>query len=94
MKIDSFIDSLRTPPVNQPTAPRPAQEVSQVPAVRPARSDSVQISDAGRRLNTEQRAAIEPDRVAELRQRALSGAYSTLDVVDQVARRILTRGDL
>ena len=29
-----------------------------------------------------------------LRQKVLAGAYNSLDVVDQVARRILTRGDL
>ena len=30
----------------------------------------------------------------ELRNKVLTGAYNTLDVVDQVARRILSRGDL
>ncbi|WP_337172033.1 flagellar biosynthesis anti-sigma factor FlgM [Gemmatimonas aurantiaca] len=94
MKINSYIDSLRTPPANQTATPRPAQEVAQAPATRPVKSDSVQISDAGRRMNAEQRDALDPDRVAELRQKVLSGAYNTLDVVDQVARRILTRGDL
>ncbi|HEY0931746.1 MAG TPA: flagellar biosynthesis anti-sigma factor FlgM [Gemmatimonas sp.] len=94
MKINSYIDSLRTTPVNPSTVQRPAQEVAQSPAVRPVKSDSVQISDAGRRLNAEQREAIDPERVAELREKVLSGAYNTLDVVDQVARRILTRGDL
>jgi anti-sigma28 factor (negative regulator of flagellin synthesis) len=36
----------------------------------------------------------DPERVAELRTKVLNGAYNTLDVVDQVARRILLRGDL
>ncbi|MCA2986373.1 MAG: hypothetical protein INH02_03015, partial [Gemmatimonas sp.] len=44
--------------------------------------------------NAEQNDAFAPEREAELRQRVLSGAYNTLDVVDQVARRILSRGDL
>jgi hypothetical protein len=38
--------------------------------------------------------AYDPERVAELRNKVLTGAYNTLDVVDQVARRILQRGDL
>ncbi len=94
MKINSYIDSLRTAAVKPTTTQRPASEVEPAPVTRPVKSDSVQISDAGRRMNTEQREALDPDHVAELRQRVLSGAYNTLDVVDQVARRILTRGDI
>lgn len=94
MKINGYIDSLRPTPTSTPAVQRPTQAVTQAPAPRPVKSDSVQISDAGRRLNAEVREAIDPERVAELRQKVLSGAYNTLDVVDQVARRILTRGDL
>lgn len=94
MKINGYIDSLRPTPTSAPAVQRPAQEVTQVPATRPVKSDSVQISDAGRRLVAETREPFDPERVAELRQKVLSGAYNTLDVVDQVARRILTRGDL
>jgi negative regulator of flagellin synthesis FlgM len=90
----SNIDSLRPTPASTPAAPRPAQEITQSPATKPVKSDSVQISDTGRRLNTEQANALNPERVAELRTKVLTGAYNTLDVVDQVARRILTRGDL
>lgn len=94
MKINGYIDSLRPTPASTPAVQRPVQEVTQAPAKRPATSDSVQISDAGRRLSAEAREALDPERVTELRQKVLSGAYNTLDVVDQVARRILTRGDL
>jgi anti-sigma28 factor (negative regulator of flagellin synthesis) len=90
----SNIDSLRPTPASTPAVPRPAQEITQSPATKPVKSDSVQISDMGRRLNTEQANALNPERVAELRTKVLTGAYNTLDVVDQVARRILTRGDL
>ena len=62
------------------------------------RTDSVQISDTGRslasRAQADERARMDPERVAELRQKVYEGAYHALDVVDQVARRILTRGDL
>lgn len=94
MKINGYIDNLRTTPISTPAVQRPIQEVSPVPAVKPVKSDSVQISDEARRLNAEQKDSFNPERVTELRQKVLSGAYNTLDVVDQVARRILTRGDL
>ncbi len=93
MRIPGSLDPIRLTPSSNP-AQRPAQEITQTPAAKPVKSDSVSFSDAGRKLATEQRAELAPDRVAELRQKALSGAYNTLDIVDQVARRILTRGDL
>ncbi len=90
----SSLDPLRPTPASIPAVQRPAQEIAQSPAAKTVKSDSVQISDAGRRLNTEEANAMTPERVAELRTKALNGAYNTLDAVDQVARRILTRGDL
>ena len=60
--------------------------------------DTVQISDDARALaaRAEQSTAdqMDPSRVSELRRKVYEGAYNSLDVVDQVARRILTRGDL
>lgn len=94
MKINGYIDSLRPTPNSTPAVQRPVQEVPQAPAARPVKSDSVQISSEARRMNAEQQDALNPERVAELREKVLNGAYNTLDVVDQVARRILTRGDL
>jgi flagellar biosynthesis anti-sigma factor FlgM len=94
MKINGYTDSLRTTPVGTPAAQRPAQEITQAPAAKPVKSDSVQISDEARRLSAEQKDSVDPERVSELRQKVLSGAYNSLDMVDQVARRILTRGDL
>jgi anti-sigma28 factor (negative regulator of flagellin synthesis) len=59
------------------------------------RSDSVQISDAGRALSTgEASGTLSNERVAELRRRVLEGAYNTTHVVSQVAQRILDRGDV
>jgi anti-sigma28 factor (negative regulator of flagellin synthesis) len=60
------------------------------------RSDSVQISDAGRALATggpTGTGSLSAERVAELRKRVLEGAYNSANVVDQVAKRILERGD-
>ena len=60
-----------------------------------AKSDSVQISDAGRALSTgESSGTLSRERVAELRRRVLEGAYNTTHVVNQVAKRILDRGDV
>lgn len=94
MKINSYIDSLRPTPTSSSAVQRPAQEVAQIPASRPVKSDSVQISDEARRMSAAPRESLDPERIAELRQKVYAGAYNTLDVVDQVARRILTRGDL
>ena len=62
------------------------------------KTDSVQISDKGRSLaasaGTDARGGIDQTRVAELRKKVYEGAYNSLDVVDQVARRIISRGDL
>jgi anti-sigma28 factor (negative regulator of flagellin synthesis) len=72
--------------------------VEPAPEASPVRRDSVQISATGRslagRIEAEDRVALDPERVAELRRKVYEGAYNTLDVVDQVARRILSRGDL
>jgi hypothetical protein len=63
------------------------------------RSDKVSISDAGRALAAREGAAdvsapLDPTRAARIRDRVLSGAYDTLEVVDAVARRLLVSGDL
>lgn len=61
------------------------------------KSDSVQISDAGRTLSASGASgtgSLSAERVAELRKRVLEGAYNTTHVVDQVAKRILERGDV
>jgi anti-sigma28 factor (negative regulator of flagellin synthesis) len=47
-----------------------------------------------RRAEQDTKSTFDPERVAELRTKVLTGAYNTLDVVDQVARRIISRGDL
>jgi anti-sigma28 factor (negative regulator of flagellin synthesis) len=75
-------------------ASRPADQVGSSSPASPVKSDSVQISDAGRSLAGRVADDFDPERVAELRTKVLNGAYNTLDVVDQVARRILLRGDL
>jgi negative regulator of flagellin synthesis FlgM len=74
----------------QQQAPRPAQPAQ--------RGDQVQISEAGRALAAKTadpvREALSPERVAEVRERILSGAYNSLEVVEQVARKMLASGDI
>ena len=53
-----------------------------------SRSDTVSISDAGRAP------AARGARLQDIRERILRGAYDTDEVVGEVARRILDRGDL
>ena len=97
MKIyGTLFDPIRSDRANGITSPDTRgvdgaqQPVSPVSPVGP-RTDSVEISDRGRTL-----AALDadPERVAELRRKVYEGAYNSLDLVDQVARRILVRGDL
>ena len=65
-------------------------------AGRPARTDSVQISDAARALAGGEAAGgpLTPERTAELRKKVLEGAYNSLNVVDHVAKKLLERGDV
>lgn len=63
------------------------------------RTDSVAISDAGRALSsspasTKAAASLTPERVADLRKKVLAGAYNSTHVVDAVAKRLLSTGDV
>jgi len=61
------------------------------------RSDKVSISEAGRALAARKggadRASFDPSRASQIRDRVLSGAYNTPEVVDALARRLLDSGD-
>jgi hypothetical protein len=45
-------------------------------------------------MDAKGRAELGPERVTEIRQRILEGAYNSIEVVDEVARRMLERGDI
>jgi negative regulator of flagellin synthesis FlgM len=98
MKVYGSLDPLRPDRANGGVSPTPRHGDGPAQPVQPvsptaARSDSVEISDRGRSM-AGRADAVDPERVAELRRKVYEGAYNSLDVVDQVARRILTRGDL
>ena len=89
----------RATPVG-PAKGGPSGAAQPAPAATPAapRNDSVQISDAGRALagteGGERTASLSGERVEQLRKKVLEGAYNSVQVVDQVAQRILSSGDL
>jgi negative regulator of flagellin synthesis FlgM len=83
----------------QPAIPADSDGVRSVTQVAPSadRSDKVSISDAGRALAaraSDPTASLDPAQAARIRDRVLSGAYDTLEVVEAVARRLLESGDL
>jgi anti-sigma28 factor (negative regulator of flagellin synthesis) len=78
----------------------PAQGVA---AVRRDTRDTVAISDDARAMAARgpeagaaqgARAPMSTERVEELRKKVLEGAYNQAHVVDQVARRLLSAGDV
>ncbi|HEX3868006.1 MAG TPA: hypothetical protein VHV78_14690 [Gemmatimonadaceae bacterium] len=92
-KASQSVDTVDAPSV-QSAAPTPAAT---------DRSDKVQISDAGRALaargsdsasDAQSSSGLDPAKADRIRGRILSGAYNTLDVVDTVARRVMSSGDL
>ncbi len=105
MNIRSITNSYGPQRVTAPTAGSPAKGGSDAaPAAAPsgaARQDSVAISDAGRALSGGEAPAakaangsLTPERVAGLRKKVLEGAYNSTHVVDSVAKRLLSTGDV
>ena len=67
------------------------------PVAPHGRQDSVSISDSGRALagsDAARSGGITPERVADLRKKVLEGAYNSAHVVDAVAKRLLSTGDV
>jgi anti-sigma28 factor (negative regulator of flagellin synthesis) len=59
---------------------------------QPTRSDRVELSAQGRALA--EGSSLTPDRIHQIRQNILQGAYDSADVVDKVAQSILKSGDI
>jgi negative regulator of flagellin synthesis FlgM len=95
MKITNTSPStVRPADAKAPAAPASQPQTAAKPAA--PRSDSVQISDAGRALSgaDAKGSSLTPERTAQIRQRLLSGAYHSTEMADQVAKRILDKGDV
>lgn len=82
-----------------PTAPAKPNGASAPAAPTAARQDSVSISDTGRALAgdapaTAAKGSLTPERIDALRKKVLEGAYNSTHVVDAVAKRLLSTGDV
>ncbi|HYW50326.1 MAG TPA: flagellar biosynthesis anti-sigma factor FlgM [Gemmatimonadaceae bacterium] len=60
------------------------------------KQDTVSFSDEARALasGASTRAAASPERIDDVKQRILLGAYNTAEMAGEVAKRILQRGEL
>lgn len=104
MKINStgadFIRSDQARELQRSSEEKSVRKVASQPASSSVqRSDKVEISAEARQLARGSEVAqasgsLTPDRVAQIREKILSGAYNSLDVVDQVARKMLASGDI
>lgn len=99
MKITKSHAASAADQVQAARAAAPTQPDKPVSAVR--RTDSVRISSAGRALAEQTQpvrqdpdADLTTEQISEIRQRILAGAYDSLEVVEEVARRILASGEL
>jgi negative regulator of flagellin synthesis FlgM len=61
-------------------------------ASQSASRDSVELSAEG--IARSKDATLTDQRIAQIRQNVLQGAYDSTDVVDQVAKKILASGDI
>jgi negative regulator of flagellin synthesis FlgM len=99
---NSGAEFIRTDPareIQRSTAEGVARNATQ-PASAANRGDKVAISDEARKLARGADAAggansaLAPEQIAQYREKILSGAYNSLEVVEQVARKMLTSGDI
>jgi len=83
------------PGTSERSAPAKRPENAEKVPDRP-KQDSVSFSDEARALSSgsSTRAATSSERVEDVKQRVLLGAYNTADMAGEVARRILQRGEL
>ena len=80
-----------------------AKKATSEAAAKVERGDKVEISDVARQLAASTRGVdgvstarteLSPERVAAIREKILTGAYNSVEVVDQVARKMLASGDI
>lgn len=93
-----------TPESKQPVVREPAAKPAREGTIsgreaglapRADQRDTVSLSDAGRALSgAAESGSLTPARVADLRRKVLEGAYNQAGVVDQVAKRLLSSGDV
>ena len=87
----------RVPEQHPRAADRPLpQTVPTADRVDPVDSSELERTEAseGETVHGEVRAEMTPERIAEIRKRVQEGAYASPEVLDEVARRMLERGDV
>ena len=87
----------RGPEQHPRAANRPLpQAVPAADRVDPVDSSELERTEGseGDTIHGEARAEMTPERIAEIRKRIQEGAYASADVLDEVARRMLERGDV
>ncbi|MBX3174836.1 MAG: hypothetical protein KF709_10525 [Gemmatimonadaceae bacterium] len=94
MKIDRSVGPapIQPTPTSSPRVPARQSESTEAPSAPAPRRDSVEFSAAGREF-----ASLHPDRVARLeqvRERLATDFYSSPDVLQSVARRLLASGEI
>ena len=83
------------PKVSERSAPTRRTETVATTPERP-KQDTVSFSDEAHALasGTIVKGPASPERVADVKQRVLMGAYNTAEMAGEVAKRILQRGDI
>jgi negative regulator of flagellin synthesis FlgM len=107
MRINSagaeFIRPTQTAEVQRGAEENAVKKATAQPTAPVERGDKVEISDVARKLaasakgadeTSSTREAFTPERVAMIREKILSGAYNSVEMVDQVARKMLASGDI
>jgi anti-sigma28 factor (negative regulator of flagellin synthesis) len=94
-RIDPNALSIGTSGANERSAPARRAETESAARER-APQDTVTFSDEARALadGSSTRAASKAERVEDVKQRILMGAYNTAQMAGEVAKRILDRGEL
>jgi hypothetical protein len=101
------IDNVRPDPIRQTGARQIREPYGDTSGPRPvrgtesvARVDRIEISDEARALAAQNAGeatrtdGLSPERISEIQRRIENRFYDAPEVIDQVARRILARGDL
>jgi len=88
------LNGVRSSVSERNAAARRTESVTPTPD-RP-KQDTVSFSDEARAMSTgtSLRAASSTERVEDVKQRVMMGAYNTAEMAGEVAKRILQRGDI
>jgi hypothetical protein len=96
MIIPDMNDELLRSPVNKANRAQAEAGAEKAEKLLPAvgRTDLDEIRPSRALIGGDSRAELSREHVAEIRQRISDGAYNTVEVANQVARRVLRSGDL